>query len=169
MIRNIAGRLTGTAISTGRFAVNIPLGVARTVISHVPFVGGKGSSESSPAEPKPDSTGAGEAVAERVPETPVEDLATAESKPAKAPPAKTPRAAAKAGTPKAGEAKHDEGKPDVVLAVDTPPEVIEPPIDVVGEALAAERAEEARKPKQPQPLHVDDENPVVYSTTSSEN
>jgi hypothetical protein len=164
VIRNIASRVTGTAISTGRFAVNIPLGVARTVVSHVPFVGGKhDSAQPASAEPTP-ATGAEEAVADRAPEKPVEDLATAESKPAKAPPAKKPRAAAKVATPKAGEVQHAEGKPDVVLAVDTPPEVIEPPVDVVGEALAAEQAEEARKPKQPQPVHVEDEHPVVYSS-----
>ena len=159
MIRNIASRVTGTAISTGRFAVGIPIGVARTVLSHVPFVGGKhGEDESTPR-----STGPTDAVSENVPQTSVEEQATAEAKPATAPPTKTPRTAKKAGTPKAGEPGHvhDDG-PEVVLSIDTPPEVIEPPIDVVGEALKAEQQE-----VEP-PAEIVEDNPVVYSTSSDD-
>jgi hypothetical protein len=167
VIRTIASRVTGTAISTGRFAVGIPLGLARNVVGHLPFVGGKGDAADTGGT-SAESTTAGDAVREREPQTSVDELATAESEPAAAPPVERPRASATAGTPKAGQTQHDEDTPDVVLAVDTPPEVIEPPVDVVGEALAAAQAEEAQKPPQPQPVHVNDDNPVVYSTTSDD-
>ena len=157
MIRHIASRVTGTAISTGRFAVGIPLGVARTVLGHVPFVGDKLSDgETAP-------TGGADAVSTRIPQARVEDQATAESLPSTAPPADLPRPGRRKGTPKAGEPGHvhDEG-PQVVLTIDTPPEEIEPPIDVVGEAIAAEQQQ-----VEP-PAEVDDETPVVYSTSSDD-
>jgi hypothetical protein len=54
VIRTIASRLTGTAISTGRFAIGIPLGVARNILSHVPFVGGGTESEGRPSQSRGD-------------------------------------------------------------------------------------------------------------------
>ncbi len=159
MIRHIASRVTGTAISTGRFAVGIPLGVARTVLSHVPFVGGKHGDDT----PAPTSTSTADAVSANVPPVRVAEQATAQSKPATAPPAQRASTAREAGTPKSGEPGHaHDGGPEVVLAVDTPPEEIEPPVDVVGETLQAEQQQ-----VEP-PAEVDEEHPVVYSTSSDD-
>ena len=154
MIRHIASRVTGTAISTGRFAVGIPLDLARTVLSHVPFVGGK-RGDVTPASPS-----TADAVSANVPRVRVAEQATAQSKPATAPPARKPRTV---GTPTSGEPghAHDDG-PEVVLTIDTPPEEIEPPVDVVGETLQAEQQQ-----VEP-PAEVDDEHPVVYSTSSDD-
>jgi hypothetical protein len=159
VIRHIASRVTGTAISTGRFAVGIPLGVARTVLSHVPFVGGSHGDDT----PAATSTSTADAVSDNVPHVRVAEQATAQTKPATAPPAQEPRTARTAGTPKSGEPghAHDDG-PEVVLTIDTPPEEIEPPVDVVGEALQAEQQQ-----VEP-PAEVDDEHPVVYSTSSDD-
>ncbi len=57
-------------------------------------------------------------------------------------------------------------EPHVVLAMDAPPEEVEPPVDVVGEALAEEQAAAARRPSRPQPTHVPEETEVVYSSSS---
>lgn len=163
MIRHIASRVSGTAISTGRFAVGIPLGVARTLLDHVPF----GASRRGEGETAAEGSGAADAVSADVPHAPVEDQATAKTKPSTAPPTKAPtkarRTAPKAGTPKSGEPgrTHDEG-PKVVLTIDTPPEDIEPPVDVVGEALQAEQQQ-----VEP-PAEVGDDDPVVYSTSSDD-
>ena len=57
-------------------------------------------------------------------------------------------------------------EPEVVLTLDRPAEELEPPIDVVGEALRAET------PDQPSPLedegHVEVAEEVVYSTSSDD-
>ena len=84
----------------------------------------------------------------------------------KAAPAATEVSAAEASTP--GEA-HREDEPEVVLAVDLPPEQMEEPVDVVGEALAAE-AEEPPAPAgdAAEADHVEDDHPVVYSTDSKD-
>ncbi len=55
------------------------------------------------------------------------------------------------------------------MAVDLPPEQMEEPVDVVGEALAAE-AEEPPAPAgdAAETDHVEDDHPVVYSTGSKD-
>lgn len=64
-------------------------------------------------------------------------------------------------TPPETRETEDDG-PHVVLTLDAPAEDVEPPEDVVGETLAAER------PVPPQPQHVESQAEVVYSSSSDE-
>jgi hypothetical protein len=68
--------------------------------------------------------------------------------------------------PAATDQEPDAHEPEVVLTLDRPAEEVEPPIDVVGEALRAET------PEQPAPLedegHVELQEAVVYSTASDD-
>ena len=171
-------KITGTAASTVRFATAIPVGVARSVLERVTHHGSQDDAtadspespqrqqapQREPQEQAAQAAKATSATKKAAGSTARKSASTAATKKS-ATPASTRK---KAGTPKAGETQHSDDKPEVVLAVDAPPEEIEPPVDVVGEALAAEKAEESQKPKQPQPVHVNDDNPVVYSTTSDD-
>lgn len=171
MFRKIAGRLTGTAASTVRIATAIPVGVARSVLEHVTHRGSEDDARpdasESPQRQQPPQREPQEQAAETA--RPASKKSTTPAAGKKTTPAKTRAKAStpKAGAPQAGATEADD-KPDVVLAVDAPPAEIEPPVDVVGEALAAEKAEEAQQPRKPQPVHVNDDNPVVYSTTSDD-
>ena len=57
-------------------------------------------------------------------------------------------------------------EPAVVLTLDRPAEHLEPPVDVVGEALAAEAAEQP--PLHEDEDHVEVEEQVVYSSSSDD-
>ena len=57
-------------------------------------------------------------------------------------------------------------EPEVVLTLDRPAEEIEPPIDVVGEALRHEAAEQP--PAHADEEHVEVEEAVVFSTSSED-
>ena len=57
-------------------------------------------------------------------------------------------------------------EPEVVLSLDRPAEDLEPPIDVVGEALAAEAAEVP--PAHADAEHVEVDEAVVFSTSTDE-
>lgn len=161
MIRNIASRVTGTAISTARFAVTLPFGIARGVLERVIPHGERdtqtqsGGDVSQPAQQAPQPS-AQEQAAEAI--TTTGGAADARPKPA----------AKKASTPKAGDVATDDDGPVVVLAVDSPPVEVEPPIDVVGETLRAEEQQRAQRPDAPQPAHVPEETEVVYSTSTDE-
>lgn len=128
MIRQAAGHLTGTALSTAHLVVKLPLWGARQVLGHLRGApdAGEGRASAGP-------------VAEATPQTP------------QRPPATT-------SAPQT-EAAHE---PEVVLAVDAPPAEVEPPVDVVGEALAEE------PPPAPGPEHVEEQVEVVYSSSSRE-
>ncbi len=131
MFRNVAGRLAGSATSTVRWALVVPISVSKRLARRVMQLA-PGSDEGpadAPAHP-----------------------ATAATRPAAA-------TAPAAGTEAPAPAREDEG-PNVVLSLDAPPEQVEPPEDVVGEALAAEH------PVPPQPDHVEDETEIVYSSSS---
>lgn len=128
MIRHAAGTLTGTALSTARLVVRLPLWGARQVLGHL-----RGAQDSA------EGRASAGPVADATPQSP------------QSPRAATPPAQAQA-----------EREPEVVLAVDAPPVEVEPPIDVVGEALAEE------PPPAPGPEHVEEQVEVVYSSTSSE-
>lgn len=171
-------KITGTAASTVRFATAIPVGVARSVLQRV-------TDHGSPDDASPDSSGSTQRQqpAQREPQEQAAEATTSADAAKKATGSAAEKSAStaattksatpastrkKAGTPRAGEPEHSDDKPDVVLAVDAPPEQIDPPVDVVGEALAAEKAQESQKPKQPQPVHVNEETEVVYSTTSDD-
>lgn len=155
ILRQLAGRVTGTAVSTVRFAAGIPLGVARSVLERVIPHGD--DSTSAPDATSATDTGAAarESAAEQAAATPAPTSDDAQR-------ATTSRT----GAPKSGTA--DEQEPEVVLSIDAPPEEIEPPVDVVGEALAAEQEQAAERPDEPQPVHVPEETEVVYSTASDE-
>jgi hypothetical protein len=165
VFRKIASNLTSTAIATTRFATALPVGVARSVLERA---GLTGSTKDAVPATAPDA-----------PAAPVVDIdpsvqrqATAATKPSKAAPrSATPSKARKSGTPKAGDVapqRSDDDGPQVVLAVDAPPEEIEPPVDVVGEALAAEAQQQEQKQQAPTPDPVDDEDAVVCSTATDE-
>ena len=82
-----------------------------------------------------------------------------------APEAPKPTAPAEREAPQA----QAQAEPEVVLTLDRPAEQVEPPIDVVGEALRAERAEQARPaPPRADEDHVEVEEQVVYSTSSGD-
>jgi hypothetical protein len=165
VIRQLAGRLTGTAISTVRFATAIPVGVTRSLVERVTHRGSEHgtTSESQPAAPPPRR----QQPPQREPQEQAAETATAAKRAGrkKAAPA---GARTRAGTPKAGDVRQEDEAPDVVLSVDAPPEQVELPVDVVGQALAAEEAEQAERPKQPQPVHVDEQAEVVYSSSSDQ-
>ena len=127
MIRQAAGHLTGTALSTARLVVKLPLWGARQVLGHV-----RGARDS----------GEGRASAGPV----------AEATPQR------PRAATP--PPQAETEVEAEREPEVVLSVDAPPAEVEPPVDVVGEALAEE------PPPAPGPEHIEEQAEVVYSSSS---
>ena len=71
-------------------------------------------------------------------------------------------------TKSAGQSASEAGapEPEVVLTLDHPAEEIEPPIDVVGEALRKEAAEEP--PAHADEDHVEVEEEVVFSTSSDD-
>jgi hypothetical protein len=146
VFRHIASRATSIAFSTGRFALGIPVGVVRGVLDHL-----GGHREDDSGSPLDDAAWR-EAAAQQAADTPAPRTATEAS----AESAKGGRQ----GPPKPGRTE-DKG-PEVVLSIDSPPEQVEPPIDVVGEALANE------KPQPPQPEHVEEEVEVVYSSTSED-
>ena len=131
MIRQAAGHLTGTALSTARLVVRLPLWGARQVLGHLPGARSAGSGVSAER-----TAGPAAGATPRSPERP--RVAT--------PPAQT-------------EAEHE---PEVVLSIDAPPAEVEPPVDVVGEALAEE------PPPAPGPEHVEEQVEVVYSTSSDD-
>ena len=148
MFRQIAGRLTGTATSTARFVVTAPFGVARSVLERVAHHG-------SGSAPVDDRAGR-EAATEQAAATPAptsDEIAHVSSR--------------QTGTPTSGRPA-ETAEPEVVLSVDAPPADIEPPVDVVGEALAAEKEQEAQRPREPQPDHVEEQVEVVYSTSSDD-
>jgi hypothetical protein len=167
VFRKIASNLTSTAVATTRFATALPVGVARSVLERLGVTG-------SAPDVTPDA--AREDTAARAPVVDIDPSvgrqATAATKPSKAPPrSTTPSKTRKSGTPKAGDVdpqRSDDEGPQVVLAMDAPPEEIEPPVDVVGEALAAEAQEQEQKQQVRTSDPVDDEDPVVYSTATDE-
>lgn len=163
MIRQIAGRLTGAAVSTVRFAAGIPLGVARSAIEHVTHRG----DDTSEHDAQGDDRAGRESAQQQAAATPAptRDPAARAAKPGKA---SSKSAATPGKAAPAQGASATPGEPEVVLAVDAPPAEFEPPVDVVGEALAAENAEKAQRPPKPQPVHVNEDTEVVYSTTTSD-
>ncbi len=61
-------------------------------------------------------------------------------------------------------------EPEVVLTLDRPADEVDPPVDVVGEALRTEQGEQAGRAPQSSDLdeegHVEVEEEVVYSTST---
>ena len=75
--------------------------------------------------------------------------------------------------PTATESREPEPRePEVVLTLDRPAEELEPPIDVVGEALRAEAEPDPAAYEPPSPLedegHVEVQEEVVYSSSSDD-
>ena len=85
----------------------------------------------------------------------------AEERPDHARPEERPSSA-----PASGSAGPAAAEPEVVLSLDRPAEHLEPPVDVVGEALQAEAAEVP--PAHADADHVEVEEAVVFSTSSDD-